>query len=185
MVPSLPGLRATTRRRRPVSAGAAARLGRIGAAGLELRRPVADRHRLLLVAPTSRLSTWDVILDGYGPDVGRIDRLLEEVAAAYPVDGLTVGGFSDGASYALSLGIFNGDLLDSVLTSSPGFAAPLIQHGSPRMFLSHGTQDRVLSIERCRRRVVPQLRRAGYEITYVEFNGAHTVPAGVVEQAAA
>jgi predicted esterase len=96
-----------------------------------------------------------------------------------------VSGFSDGASYALSLGIFNGDLLDSVLTSSPGFAAPLIQHGSPRMFLSHGTQDRVLPIERCRRRVVPQLRRAGYEITYVEFNGAHTVPAGVVEQAAA
>ena len=38
--------------------------------------PVADRHRLLLVAPKSRLSTWDVIVHGYGPDVRRIDRLL-------------------------------------------------------------------------------------------------------------
>jgi predicted esterase len=98
----------------------------------------------------SRLSTWDVV-DGYGPDVRRIDRLLAEVAAAHLVEGLTVGGFSDGASYAVSLGIANGDLFNSVLASSPGFAAPLVQHGSPRLFISHGAKDRVLPIDRCSR----------------------------------
>lgn len=59
--------------------------------------PVADEHRLLLVAPKSQASTWDLIIDGYGPDVRRIDRILEQVFDAYPVHGLTIGGFSDGA----------------------------------------------------------------------------------------
>lgn len=147
-------------------------------------RAVADEHRLLLVAPKSTLSTWDVIADGYGPDLRRIDQLLEQVTAAYPVDRLTVGGFSDGASYAVSLGVANGDLLDSVVAFSPGFAAPLVTHGNPRFFVSHGTNDTVLPIDACSRRLVPRLEQSGYEVTYVEFDGSHTVPTEVVEQAA-
>jgi predicted esterase len=152
--------------------------------GLELMLPVADRHRLLLVAPKSRLSTWDVIMRGYGPDVRRIDRLLDEVSAAWPVDRLAVGGFSDGASYALSLGIANGDLFDSVVAFSPGFASSMVAHGTPRLFISHGTNDEVLPINDCSRRLVPRLEHAGYPVTYVEFDGPHTVPSKLVEQAA-
>jgi len=152
--------------------------------GIKLMLPIADRHRLLLVAPKSRLSTWDVIMHGYGPDVRRIDRLLDEVSAAWPVNRLAVGGFSDGASYALSLGITNGDLFDSVVAFSPGFAASMVQHGTPRLFITHGTNDKVLPINDCSRRLVPRLEQAGYPVTYVEFNGPHTVPAEVVEQAA-
>jgi phospholipase/carboxylesterase len=88
---------------------------------------------------------------------------------------LAVGGFSDGASYALSLGVDNGDLFSHVLAFSPGFMAPTRRAGSPRFFVSHGTRDGVLPIERCSRRIVPQLERMGYEVTYREFEGGHTV----------
>jgi predicted esterase len=94
--------------------------------GLDLLLSAADKHRLLLLAPKSAASTWDLIINGYGPDVRRIDRVLQEVLDAYPVDGITVGGFSDGASYALSIGLTNGDLFDAVLAFSPGFTAPLL-----------------------------------------------------------
>jgi predicted esterase len=62
--------------------------------------------------------------------------------------------------------------------------APAAQHGTPRIFVSHGTQDRVLPIERCSRRVVPQLERAGYDVLYHEFDGPHTVPPEIARQAA-
>jgi predicted esterase len=150
---------------------------------LDLLLPVADEQRLLLVAPKSTASTWDLILDGFGPDVRRIDRVLERVFDSYPVSRLTVGGFSDGASYALSLGLTNGDLFATVIAFSPGFAAPLVTHGRPRVFVSHGTGDRVLPIDRCSRRVVPRLETLGYPVTYREFDGNHEVPLAVVQQA--
>jgi predicted esterase len=152
--------------------------------GIELMLPIADRHRLLLLAPKSQWATWDVIMRGFGPDVRRIDRLLDEVSALWPVDRLAVGGFSDGASYALSLGIANGDLFDSVVAFSPGFAASVIAHGAPRLFISHGINDEVLPINDCSRRLVPRLEQVGYPVTYVEFDGTHTVPAELVQQAA-
>src|SRR3954464_14625858 len=39
--------------------------------GLGPLAPLADAHRLLLLAPASRGSTWDVIVGGWGPDVRR------------------------------------------------------------------------------------------------------------------
>jgi predicted esterase len=53
--------------------------------------------------------------------------------------------------------------------------------GTPRIFISHGTQDPVLRIDGCSRRLVPQLERAGYDARYVEFSGGHTVPENIAE----
>ena len=151
--------------------------------GIDLLRGLAEEHRLLLVAPQSAAASWDVVHGGYGPDVRRLDQVLTQVLARYPVEGMTIGGFSDGASYALSLGMTNGDLFDSVLAFSPGFTAPLVTHGSPRVFVSHGTGDRVLPVDRCSRALVPRLRDAGYDVTYEEFGGGHEVPPAVRLQA--
>lgn len=151
--------------------------------GLDLLLPVADEHRLLLLAPKSRAATWDLVLDGFGSDVRRIDRVLEEILDSYPVAGLAIGGFSDGASYALSLGLTNGDLFEELLAFSPGFAAPLVVHGQPRVFVSHGTQDAVLPVAACSRRLVPRLRALDYQVTYEEFPGGHEVPRSIVNQA--
>jgi predicted esterase len=144
--------------------------------GLDLLLPVADEHRLLLVAPKSTAATWDLIMNGFGPDVRRIDRVLEEVFDSHPVERVAVGGFSDGASYALSIGLTNGDLFDAIIAFSPGFAAPMLAHGQPRVYVSHGTGDRVLPIGSCSRRLVPRLTRMEYRVTYDEFDGGHDVP---------
>lgn len=153
--------------------------------GLDLLLPLADEHRLLLVAPQAESSTWDLIVEGFGPDVRRIDGLLATAFAGYPVDRVAVGGFSDGASYALSLGLTNGDLVDAVVAFSPGFAAPQVTHGRPRVFVSHGTDDPVLPVDMCSRRLVPRLHGLGYDVTYREFAGAHEVPADTRGEAVA
>jgi predicted esterase len=49
--------------------------------------------------------------------------------------------------------------------------------GKPAVFISHGQADTVLPIQRCSRRIVPQLQADGYQVDYREFAGGHTVPA--------
>jgi phospholipase/carboxylesterase len=146
---------------------------------------LADEFGLVLLAPESRGRTWDVLAGGFGPDVDFIDRVLGQTFDRLNVDAgrLAITGFSDGASYALSLGLTNGDLFTHVIACSPGFAAPADHRGKPPVFVSHGRRDRVLPIERCSRRIVPQLEREGYEVSYREFDGPHTVPAGVAREA--
>lgn len=146
-------------------------------------RAYADDERLLLLAPKSTQSTWDVITGGYGPDVENLDRLLERVCGSYPIRGYTMAGFSDGASYALSLGIGNGDVFDTVMAFSPGFSAAQVRNGRARFFVSHGTEDKVLPIERCSRRLVPALERAGYDVTYEEFDSGHFMPQAIKDSA--
>lgn len=155
--------------------------------GLALLRQQADAAGLILLALTSRGPTWDAIVGRgrYGSDVAAIDQILEDTFSRYAVDPsrIAVGGYSDGASYALSLGITNGDLFTHVLAFSPGFMVPTGQRGSPRIFVSHGTRDGWLPIDRCSRRIVPQLERAGYEVRYREFKGGHVVPSEIGREA--
>jgi phospholipase/carboxylesterase len=150
---------------------------------MALLRPYADKAGVILLAPKSTGPTWDVSMGGFGPDVAAIDRLLDKVFSEYDVDDVAVAGFSDGASYALSLGLTNGDLFHSVIGFSPGFIAFGQQNGMPRLFISHGTHDSVLPIGRTSRRGVPRLRAAGYRVEYVEFNGDHEVPPRIARQA--
>jgi phospholipase/carboxylesterase len=148
-------------------------------------RDFADKFGFIILAPDSRDTTWDVVRGEFGPDVDFIDRALDRVFTQYSIDSrrLGVGGFSDGASYALSLGITNGDLFTHVLAFSPGFAVPSERSGSPRIFISHGTEDEILPIDRTSRRMVPRLRAAGYTVEYVEFDGPHTLPSDVADRA--
>lgn len=154
--------------------------------GLELLQSLADAAGLILLAPASREHTWDLLVGRqYGPDATLIDRALEQTFSRYAVDPtrLAIGGFSDGASYALSLGITNGDLFTHVIAFSPGFMAPAGQTGSPRVFVSHGMRDEVLPIDRCSRRIVPELERGGYDVLYREFDGGHTIPPEIALEA--
>ncbi|HEY7061644.1 MAG TPA: phospholipase [Chloroflexota bacterium] len=148
-------------------------------------REWADGTGLILFAPNSRAATWDVLHGGFGPDVAVIDRALHDVFGRYAVDPahLAIEGFSDGASYALSLGLTNGDLFTHIIACSPGFAAPAAQRGRPRIFVSHGRQDPVLPIEPCSGRIVPALLLGGYDVRFEPFEGGHTMPPAIVRAA--
>jgi phospholipase/carboxylesterase len=146
--------------------------------GIRLLEAQAEAQGFLLLAPPSRRETWDVIVNNLGPDVAFIDAAIERVFNAHRVDParIAIAGFSDGASYALTLGLPNGDLFSHVLAFSPGFTAHPSTAGSPGIFISHGKRDTVLPIDACSRRIVPRLRAAGLRVDYREFDGGHTVP---------
>ncbi|HYK00534.1 MAG TPA: phospholipase [Thermoanaerobaculia bacterium] len=152
---------------------------------MNLMRPHADRTGAIVFAPKSIGATWDVIQATLGPDVDRLDDALADVFARYLIDPerIAVGGFSDGASYALTIGIANGDLFTHILAFSPGFLSAPAQHGTPGVYVSHGTDDRVLPVDRCSRVLVPRLQSAGYSVLYREFTGPHTVPPDVATEA--
>nr|WP_239521796.1 phospholipase [Geodermatophilus sabuli] len=142
----------------------------------------AGARGVLVLATTSVGRTWDLIAGGLGRDVAVLDEALERVFATTSVGRVALGGFSDGASYALSLGLANGDLVDAVLAFSPGFAVPPRREGRPRVWISHGTGDRVLPVENCGRRLAHELGGA-YDVTYEEFDGGHVVLPDLVDAA--
>lgn len=153
--------------------------------GLPRLQGLADAHGLLLLAVDSRSSTWEGIAGRFGPDTAFIDAALASVFPRYAVDPSRIAaeGFSDGASFALGLGLTNGDLFTHTIAFSPGTVTLIERHGAPAVFISHGTDDRILPIEQCSRRIVPELRRRKYPVEYVEFDGSHTVPADIAERA--
>jgi phospholipase/carboxylesterase len=144
-----------------------------------------EESGVAVLAPNSRDTTWDAITgDGFGIDVEYLNRALEHVFETTAIDPgrVSVGGFSDGASYALSLGLINGDFFNSIVAFSPGFVIHGDLHGQPRIYISHGTRDHILPIDRCGRRIAAGLKSYGYDVTFREFDGDHEIPDDVARE---
>ena len=156
-----------------------------GAGMLRRIGPAADQAGVAVLAPDSRDTSWDAIRGHFGEDVAFLNRALEFVFARLAVDPVRVaiGGFSDGASYALSLGLANGDLFPRVVACSPGFVIQAPAQGHPRFFFSHGQSDQILPIDQCSRVIVPRLKSMGYDVTFREFDGRHELPPDVATEA--
>ncbi len=152
---------------------------------VDLVVPYASAKGVAVLAPASSDYTWDVIVSEPGPDVTNLHQRLAEVAGRVHVDGgrVAFGGFSDGASYALTLGLANPDVAKAVMAFSPGFFLDGQPHVRPPCFVSHGTRDNVLPIDRTSRMMLPRLRDSGYPVEYFEFDGGHTVPVGAAQRA--
>jgi predicted esterase len=137
-----------------------------------------DEAGVAVLAPDSRDSSWDAIRTSFGRDVTFINSALERVFDSVAVDParIAAGGFSDGATYAISLGLINGDLFHRVVAFSPGFVVDGTPHGKPDFFISHGTADPILPIGSSSRLIVPGLRKRGYDVTFREFRGGHEIP---------
>jgi phospholipase/carboxylesterase len=157
-------------------------------------RSVADRIGAIVVAPDARDFTWDMTVGGsgdpnsierFGEDVKFIDEALRQTFKRYPIDRkrIAIGGFSDGGSYALSLGLMNGDLFTHVVAFSPGFMRLRSTTGHPQVFLAHGTSDDVLPIDQCGRALARAIGDAGYELEYIEFEGEHVVVDQIAREA--
>ena len=139
---------------------------------------------VIVLAIDSRDRTWDIIRSRYGVDIAFLDQALAHTFALCNVDSvrLALCGFSDGASYALSVGLSNGDLFSHAAAFSPGFALGGSRVGMPRVFVSHGDADTILPVNLSRDQIVPNLTADGYDVTFVNFDGGHEVPADVADQ---
>ena len=153
--------------------------GRTGAFAL------ADELKMVILAPDSRERTWDAIRGQFGPDVAFLDKALAKVFETVPIDRkrVAIGGFSDGASYAISLGLQNGDLFTHVAAFSPGFFVGNQRRGRPLFYVSHGKRDQILPFDTTSSRIVPALEEANYSVRFKEFDGPHTVPAPIAREA--
>ena len=145
---------------------------------------LADEFGFLVLAPDSREWTWDAILGQYGPDVEFLRRAMQQTLSRYNIDRARVwlGGFSDGASYSLSLGISYGDVFQKIYAGAPGVMQPIEANGKPPIFISHGRQDPTMPIDETSRKFVPRLKALGYDITYKEYEGRHQLPPEILRE---
>ena len=145
----------------------------------------AERDKFLILTPHSMYPTWDIVIGGSGPDLERLHQALMAVTSRYRIDRdhLAFAGFSDGASYALSIGITNGDIASHVIAFSGGFMSIFTQEGAPKVFIAHGLADEQLPIETSGRANAAKLKAAGYNVQYVEFNGLHAIQPVIVGMA--
>ena len=152
--------------------------------GLEMLQQLAEETGLILIAPASADYTWDVILSRFGEDVSAVERTLRHVFATYQIDAsrLAVGGFSDGAAFALLLGLANGDLFGHIIAFSPCVVTLDWAIGQPRVFVSHGTRDE-LAPASCTKQILAQLERMDLDVEYTEFEGGHRIPPQIARHA--
>ncbi len=145
----------------------------------------ARARRFLLLAPQSMFPTWDVVIGGHGPDLARLDTALQRVATHFRLEParLAFAGFSDGGSYALSVGLSNGDVVSHVIALSAGFMNTFVRHGSPRVLLAHGRSDQQLPYETIARPHALRLLEEGVDLTLLPFDGDHVIVPEVVERA--
>jgi predicted esterase len=147
--------------------------------GLRAFRGGWNEPDLVLIAPASKGQTWSILNATEDRDVESLNLSLAEAYKRCSIDRdrIAIGGFSDGATYALTLGLSNGELFPAIMALSPGGIVGTGQVGVPRVFVSHGTLDDVLPIARGGDAIVRQLREAGYPVTYRRFVGGHEVSA--------
>jgi phospholipase/carboxylesterase len=138
-----------------------------------------DANGLIVVATDSRFDTWDVrIVGGYHEDV---DFLQEALAYVYSVASLDasrmgIGGFSDGASEAIGIGLANAHLFSRIVAFSPGLFYAPFSRGTPEVYVSHGIQDDVLSFVYTRDITVITLVRNGHTVQFRQFDDGHLIP---------
>lgn len=157
---------------------------------LEAFRADADANRFILVIPQAKGSTWDMIEDlknrlgvemnvtpRYGKDLKALDQSLMDLFARVTVDPARIGvmGFSDGATYAVSVGTANSQLFRTVIAFSPGPAFPTRFDTRQRIFISHAEEDPVLPFSTTRG-MVAKMRVRKMPIIFVSFHGKHAVP---------
>jgi predicted esterase len=151
---------------------------------LQKMEPLADKLGAILIAPHSLDQTWDLIVNmrtedqpWEGLDAHRLDQSLGDLFKRSAVDPshVVLLGFSDGASYALSLGLANPKLFTTVIALSPGVLAPLgrFDH-EQRVFIAHGRSDHVLPFI-ATRDIADTLRRGGANVRFRPFDGDHQI----------
>jgi len=145
---------------------------------------LADEFRIIILAPDSREWTWGSILGDWQPDLDFLQQAIQQARKRCAIDDerIWLGGFSDGASFSLSLGISYGNVFRRVYAGSPGVMQPIAAEGKPSIFISHGRADPTMPIDQTSRRFLPRLKALGYDVTYREYDGRHTLPPEVLRE---
>jgi predicted esterase len=168
---------------------------------IKLYRDEAERRQALVLIPRSAGMTWDLIehaaLGAEGrthvgrPDLDFLEYAYDLVFRRYPIDFERLGllGYSDGASYALSLGLSNPELIRAVMGWAAGFvvvdedaAAPGVRR--PAVLVEYGTHDELFPFDQVAVPMRTQLEAFGCAVTFRVDEGGRHWPSGEFQDAA-
>ena len=141
----------------------------------------AQRRGALFLIPRSYDPTWDLLVGGAPHDLEFLGHLYGSIYARYPIDPARQGlvGYSDGASYALAVGLSNPRVFAAVAGWAAGFLAidtAALRPGDPkpRVLLEYGTNDPIFPFEMVALPNRAALERLGYAVTFrVDEGGVH------------
>lgn len=147
----------------------------------KLLRDEPDRRRALFLIPRSLHPTWDLIA---GPSRGDLDFLeyaYDLIYRRYPIDPgrQSLLGFSDGASYALSVGLSNPRIFSAVAGWAAGFrvideAIVRTDDPRPRVLLEYGRHDELFPFDEVAVPMRDELAHLGYPVELrVDETGGH------------
>jgi phospholipase/carboxylesterase len=147
--------------------------------------PLAEEFGVIIIAPESRDITWGQSIPGFDDDVHFLGPAYRHVASIVDLDRrhVALGGVSDGAGYALGMGLAYGNTFNHVIVLAGGLMRPFRRQGKPRLFFAHGTNDMTMPIELTARKFVPQLKSEGYDVAYREYDGGHRLPPEEIREA--
>jgi phospholipase/carboxylesterase len=157
----------------------------LGGVATRFAFPLAEELGIVVISPESREITWGQAAPGFDEDVKYIGAAFRKVTALLDIDSTRValGGVSDGATYALSMGLAYGDTFNHLMIFAAGIPAPLRKRGKPKIFVGHGTEDHQMPIDDTARNWGPKLKAEGYNIIIREHPGGHGAPQPIVREA--
>ncbi len=148
-------------------------------------RDEAERRQALFLIPRSYHPTWDLIVGEGRRDLDFLGYAYDLVYRRYPVD---VGrqaliGYSDGASYGLSIGLSNPKIFRAIMAWAAGFVAfdfSAVDSDDPRpsLLLEYGTHDPVFSFEQVALPMREHLEGSGYPVEFRVDQGGRHWPSG-------
>ena len=139
------------------------------------------RRDAVFFVPRSSAPTWDLLVGEDRTDLDFLEHAYAEIYRRVPVDHARQAliGYSDGASYALAIGLSNPRLFAAIMGWAAGFVVfdpngITPEDRKPRILLEHGTQDPVFPFEVVAARNCAILRHLGYDVELrVDEGGIH------------
>ena len=147
-----------------------------------------EARQAFFFIPRSVQSTWDLIAGGDEVDLKFLEYAWDLIYRRYPVDSMSqcLIGYSDGASYALSLMLSNPGFFDAALCWAAGFAvldrnAVRMADRRTRVYLEYGTHDQVFAFDTVALPMRERLEQAGYLVKFSVDEGGRHWPSGTFQ----
>ena len=144
-----------------------------------------DARQAFFFIPRSVAPTWDLIAGGEGEDLAFLEHAWDLIYRRYPIDPerQSVIGYSDGASYALSLALSSPGFFDAALCWAAGFVvmdrrAVGEESRRTRMYLEYGTHDELFGFKEVALPMRERLETAGYAVEFSVDEGGRHWPSG-------
>ncbi len=149
-----------------------------------------DRRQAFFLIPRSVEPTWDLIASEGRPDLDFLEYAYDLVYRRFPIDPLQQAliGYSDGASYAMSVGLSNSTMFSALIGWAAGFIVldpesaerfgQAIPDPKPRIYLEYGTHDELFDYQTVALPTRDRLQQAGLDVTFSTDEGGRHWPSG-------